>query len=116
MGNVIVELFNKSDMSIREFADAAGLKYSTAHDIVCGKANIENIGAGAFVRIAHVFGTTADALLSGLERQSAQLSPDEQKLVDAYRSCSAQGKTEMLDMAAYIQSRHPLNQAAQKTA
>ena len=101
MSNPVVQLFNDSGMSIREFATKADLKYSTAHDIVTGKANIENIGAGAFVRIARVFNTTADALISAsdLTDSSASLTPDERTLVDAFRNVKPWAKDMILAQA-----------------
>lgn len=113
MRNLIVELFNDSGMSIREFANRAELKYSTAHDIVTGKANIENIGAGAFVRIAKVLGTSADALITGCVNYAVvELStPQEQQLLDYWNSMDAQGRERLLEQAAFLAERHPLNQA-----
>ena len=111
MKNVIVDLFDRSGMSIREFATAADLKYSTAHDIVTGKANIENIGAGAFVRIARVFGTTADALISGMERR--QMPTDaEQHLLALFRSMDVNGRAALMEQAEFLSARHPLNTEA----
>jgi transcriptional regulator with XRE-family HTH domain len=99
MRNAIVELFEESGMSVREFATAADLKYSTAHDIVTGKANWENIGAGAFIRIAHVFNTTADALFDGMENDLASLTASERELVSLYRNMQPEQKTLLMDNA-----------------
>lgn len=99
MDNVIVKMFKESGMSIREFADAAGLKYSTAHDIVSGKSNIENIGVGAFIRIAHAFGTTADALANGVG--DASITPDEQRLLDAFRKMEPDRRQLVLALLDY---------------
>ena len=103
MNNAIVDRFLKSGLSVREFADKADLKYSTAHDIVKGKANIEKIGAGAFVRISHVLGTTADDLLNECMGVSSlgkvQVSEDEHELLTLYRSMSEDEKSLILDTA-----------------
>ena len=88
MGTVISELFDESGMSVQAFADAAGLKYGTAYDIARGVSKVENIGAGAFIRIAHVFGKTADELLSDIPVDDADsYSKDERELVDLFRKC-----------------------------
>ena len=99
MRNAIVKLFEESGMSIKEFASKADLKYSTAHDIVTGKANIENIGAGAFVRIARVFNTTADALLGSAE---LSLTPDEEELINVYRQMEPWERELVLDHAKMV--------------
>ena len=101
MGTVISELFEESGMSVQAFADKAGLKYGTAYDIAKGVSKVENIGAGAFVRIAHVFGKTADELLSDIPQlePSPDLSPDEQELVDCYRATIGFGKRVILNTA-----------------
>ena len=98
MDNAITKLFKESGMSIRDFATKAELKYSTAHDIVTGKANIENIGAGAFVRIARTLGTTADALLDSCS-QSQNICDDEWELVSFYRRMMDEDKKSFMNMA-----------------
>jgi len=94
MSTVISELFDESGMSVQAFADKAGLKYGTAYDIAKGVSKVENIGAGAFVRIARVFGKTADELLSDIppECLHENLSSDEQELLDAYRGTTDFGR------------------------
>lgn len=100
MGTVISELFDESGMSVQAFADKAGLKYGTAYDIAKGVSKVENIGAGAFVRIAHVFGKTADELLSDIPAEPFfDLSPDEKKLLDAYRKCSEGNRSTIRSLA-----------------
>ena len=91
MATVISELFDESGMSVQAFADKAGLKYGTAYDIAKGVSKVENIGAGAFVRIAHVFGKTADELLSDIpnDENSQTLSNEEWALISNYRRCSS---------------------------
>ena len=110
MDNTIVKLFCDSGMSIREFATRADLKYSTAHDIVTGKANPENIGAGAFVRIAKVLGTTADALAFGVIGDDEK-SPEESELLDLFRSMNAHGREQLMVFARGCAASYPLNQA-----
>ena len=85
MGTVISELFEESGMSVQAFADKAQLKYGTAYDIAKGISKVENIGAGAFVRIAHVFGMTADELIDGVPDPEQSLTDDEQELLEVYR-------------------------------
>lgn len=117
MENTIIKLFKESGMSVREFATKADLKYSTAHDIVTGKANIENVGAGAFVRIAHVLGTTADALLGAevdrKEKPSALLTASEKMLLSLYRSMDPVGRASLIEQAEFLSARHPLNTEAE---
>ena len=102
MENAIVRLFGDSGVSIREFADRAGLKYSTAHDIVTGKAKMENIGAGAFVRIAGVLNTTADALMSGVDDSDDM----EAELLALFRSMDENGRERLIEQAYFLASRH----------
>jgi len=104
MGNPIMRLFEESGMSVQEFASAADLKYSTAYDIVHGKANMENIGAGAFVRIARVFNTTADALLSSADVDSDGLWPDERELLSLYRKMEQSEQSLLIEVAQRFSS------------
>ena len=102
-GNAITALFKASGMSITDFAAKSGLKYATAHDIVSGKTKMENIGAGAFVRIAHALGTTADELLRGdVEATKSALKDDEAALLRYYRVSSSKGKAAILTAAEAI--------------
>ena len=54
-----------------------GIKYNTARDIVNGTTNIENIGAGTFVRIAHAFNMTADELIDEVDAYGESIPNDE---------------------------------------
>ena len=117
MENLIIKLFNESGMSIKEFATRADLKYSTAHDIVSGKANIENIGAGAFVRIAHVLNTTADALIGGQSPVDDDVElPDESELIALFRSMNARGREQLMVFARGCAASYPKNQASEMGA
>jgi len=98
MENKITELFTNSGMSIREFSDKTNIKYNTARDIVNGTTRIENIGAGAFVRIAHVFNMTADELL-GIVDVKGNEATDEQKIIDLYRSMTDSQRSALLAIA-----------------
>lgn len=99
MNNPVVELFNESGMTIREFSEKAGLKYGTARDIVKGVANIENVGAGAFVRIAKTLGTTADALMGATKDSVLPLSPAELELLSLFRRMGARERELLIDNA-----------------
>lgn len=98
MENKITELFTSSGMSIREFSDKTNIKYNTARDIVNGTTRIENIGAGAFVRIAHVFSMTADELLGLVDAKSGEAT-DEQEMIELYRSMSESQRSALLAIA-----------------
>ena len=70
--------------------------------------------------IAEKYGVTVDFLLqidSGAVTK-AQLPPsaEEQRLIRLFRATSQAGRREILEMAAFVQSRHPLNQGAEKSA
>lgn len=109
MGTVISELFEESGMSVQAFADKAGLKYGTAYDIAKGVSKVENIGAGAFVRIAHVFGKTADELLSDIPNRNEEstLSSDESLLVKYYREMDSFSKEFLLKKAESLKNVFP---------
>ena len=101
--NAITILFRASGMSIADFAAKSGLKYATAHDIISGKTNMENIGAGAFVRIAHALGTTADELLgSDVDETISAIKNDEAALLRYYRVSNSNGKAAILTTAEAI--------------
>ena len=106
MDNLIVKMFDESGMSIQEFANRAGLKYTTAHDIVTGKANPENIGTRTFKKIANVFNTTMDALSANMVDESqppAQppaLTPDEERLLELFRSMDKSDRAVLFQTAA----------------
>ena len=107
MSNLIVEKFEESGMSVSEFARRADLKYSTAHDIATGKANPENIGAGAFIRIAQVFGTTSDALSSAMfdfveEKEDKDTSADDEELLSIFHRMDDGQQTALLAVAYAI--------------
>ena len=111
MGTVISELFDESGMSVQAFADKAGLKYGTAYDIARGISKVENIGAGAFVRIAHVFGKTADELFSDMPiDNSICLTPDEQELVGLYRGIPDFGRRAVMNLARDFRENTPRDQ------
>ena len=113
MSNIVVEMFDASGMTIAEFARRADLKYSTAHDIVTGKANIENVGIGAFVRIARVFNTTADALMDDICKEEVDeaetLTDDERELLHAMRSMSTEGQRQLMIYARGLLATYPKN-------
>ena len=114
MDNLIVAMFNDSGMSIQEFANRAELKYSTAHDIVKGKTNVDNIGAGAFVRIAHALGTTADALAGCSVTYSVVSFDSDEKaeLNGIYDSLSPEGKKQLMTFARGCAATYPKNNEA----
>lgn len=105
MSTVISELFEESGMTVQAFADKTGLKYGTAYDIAKGVSKVENIGAGAFVRIAHVFGMTADDLLGDTLEHAKDvdselvLTDDERELIETMRSTDEQGKQAIMAVA-----------------
>ena len=106
MGTVISELFDESGMTVKEFSQKTGLKYGTAYDIARGVSKIENIGAGAFVRIAHVFGKTADELFDDIpfEEPPLELSQEEHDLVMAYRAMNEKYKDLILAMTIALKA------------
>ena len=111
MSNVIIDLFNASGMSVAEFARRADLKYSTAHDIVSGKSEIGNIGVGAFIRIARVFNTTADALAEDIETQPKQRETVDE-LVRIFESITPEGQLQLLIYARGVAVTYSKNNQA----
>ena len=101
MGTVISELFEESGMSVQAFADKTGLKYGTAYDIAKGVSKVENIGAGAFVRIAHAFGMTADELIGDRldDGVDSDLTEDETELVSMFRDMTGEKRDVLLKVA-----------------
>lgn len=111
MGTVISELFEESGMTVQDFANRAGLKYGTAYDIAKGVSKVENIGAGAFVRIAHVFGLTADDLIGSSQDlvqdagSDSILDDEERELINLFRSADEEGRHAITSVARAI-SKH----------
>lgn len=71
--------------------------------------------------IAEKYGVTVDYLLQitppkPTGKPAAALAPGERRLVDAYRAMSDEGRDKLLDYAAYLQSRHPLNTGVSRSA
>ena len=102
MENEITRLFTTSGMSIREFSNKTGIKYNTARDIVNGVTKVENIGAGSFVKIAHVFDMSADELLSRATSTTYSIvdldEANEQYLLELYRALDGDTQKLVLDL------------------
>lgn len=90
----IVEQTTKMNISGKELGNMLGLKKSPLTDWKNGKSNptLEQFG-----KMCEIFAISAEWLLTG--KEAAELSPEEQKLVDLYRVADTRGKRNIMRSA-----------------
>ena len=90
----IVEQTQKMDITGKELGNLLGLKKSPLTDWKNGKSNptLEQ-----FSKMCEIFAISPEWLLTG--KEAAELSPEEQEIVDCYRATNDQGKRTILTIA-----------------
>lgn len=77
--------------------------------------------------ISRKYGVTTDFLLdvkpsvsyatvNPSERPSSYLTDDERELLRSYRNMNESGRDELMEYAAYLKARHPLNESVSRSA
>lgn len=93
-------LLKERNMTIRQFADAAGVPYATLYDVVIGKRELGNMSARHVAAIARALNTSIDGLL---QNKPPELSAAESELIAAFRSLSPIGRRVLLNVAEQLQ-------------
>ena len=116
----IAEARNARGWTQEQLANALNTTQATIQRWESGKVDPQS---SRIVEISKALGITVSFLLGvdseGREtntQPSAALAPGERRLVDAYRAMSDEGRDKLLDYAAYLQSRHPLNTGVSRSA
>ena len=114
------ELAKKRGTNLKQVAEKCGIPPTTLYSISRGDTNFDNMGIGTAMKVADALGITVEELYTGEKfapnAPAAALAPGERQLVDAYRAMSDEGRDKLLDYAAYLQSRHPLNPGVSRSA
>lgn len=98
----IVEQTQKKNMTGKELGALLGLKKSPLTDWKNGKANptLEQFG-----KMCEIFAISAEWLLTG--KESKDLTPEEQLLVDTFRNCNPVGQQLIQEHAESIREKLP---------
>lgn len=96
------ELAKAKGTNIKRIAETCGIPASTLYAISSGETTFDNVGIGAFRKVAAELGMTSDELyanvtnvsymaisLDDAEEDKPSDSPDEQRLVELYRAMDA---------------------------
>ena len=94
MENKITRLFEELNVNISDCSRKAGIPYGTLYDIAKGKTPFERVNIGYVIKIAHVFGMTADELLGDIE-----LDPNRYELCKIYDEMSHTARRALLACA-----------------
>ena len=94
MENKITRLFEEQRINISDCSRKTGIPYGTLYDIAKGKTPFERVNIGYIIKIAHVFGMTADDLIG-----DAELDPDRYELCRIYDEMCSTGRRALLACA-----------------
>ena len=94
MENKITRLFEEQKVNISEVARKADIPYGTLYDIVKGNTPFEQVKISHVIKIAHVFGMTADDLIG-----DADLDADRYELCKIYDEMGINGRRALLACA-----------------
>ena len=90
----IAEITNKNGITGKELGEKLGLKKSPLTD---WKNKKSNPTLEQFAKMCEIFATTPEWLLTG--KEAAELSTEEQELVECYRQSNDQGKRTIMGIA-----------------
>ena len=109
----LIDLMEKSGTSGSELAEHVGVSKQSVSAWRNGKSciDVENIPA-----ICRFFGITIGELFGEARKKQDALAPDERRLLESYRSCSAEGKAEVMSFAEYQAVRRPKNEGVSRGA
>lgn len=82
MGTTLETTIKERGMTIRQFAQAAGVSYATVYDAVTGRRPLDGMHTCHAVAIAHALGMSVEELLND---EPPKLSADEAELLAVYR-------------------------------
>lgn len=99
--DLVEEMKVREGITYRDIAERFGIPEQTLHSSR-KREDMGRIGIDVFLKIAHGLGMTAEELYYGTEREAREqpaISPDEQTIVDGYRTADATQKRRMLSAA-----------------
>lgn len=91
---------SRSGATQREVADATNIAIGTLRRWEQG---VNEPDAESLVRLADLYGVTVGQLLGVPEDPAADLSPDEQRLLDLYRGADDRGRLAIMNVAKSMQ-------------
>ena len=94
MENKITRLFEEHKANISDVARRADIPYGTLYDIAKGKTPFERVSIGHVIKIAHVFGMTADELIGDTD-----LDEERYELIQIYDSLGTTGRRALVACA-----------------
>lgn len=97
IGYLIESMFGDN---LSEFSRVSGVPYGTVYGIAKGKAKRDNISVGAFMKIAHALGMTAEELYYGTPPQRPSYSDQRQSELNGhYESLNDDSKSDLVGFA-----------------
>lgn len=91
---------NHSGGNISEFSRESGVPYGALYDIVRGKSNIDKVGIGIFMKIAHTLGMTAEELYYGTPPEPPTYADSRQVALNGhYESLNDASKDDLVKFA-----------------
>lgn len=103
--DAIIRAMTSRKMSQAELSRQSGVSKSSLSRYLNG----DDIPASKLGAIAKALGVSVDDMM-GI-RNAAYLNPSEHNLIALFRSMDAVGREHLLENAAFLAERHPLNQA-----
>ena len=111
------ELARKKGTNIKKIAEKCGIPPTTLYAISRGDTNFGNVGIDTAIKVAGCLGMTVEELYTGRPSVTYAVvevdKTDEGELLGLYRAMSAEGKSRLMEQAAFLAERHPLNQASE---
>lgn len=105
------ELAKSKGTNIKKVAEMCNVPPTTLYAISDGKTNLDNVGIGTFIKVAHALDMTAEALMAEIggeihyaivefcDTDEKSANSDELELVKLYRSLQPEHKALLLDNA-----------------
>ena len=109
------ELARSRGTNLKQIAEKCNVPPSTLYAISRGDTNFDNIGISLFMKIADALGMQPEELYGREPEQvtkNGYENSEEYELLRIFRQMNAQGRERLLEQAAFLAERHPLNQAS----
>jgi len=99
--NCIKAALNDYGMSVADLSRESGVPYTTLNAMVTGSSKVDNMGITRFLKVAHVFGLTAEQLYyycdkdGGRAQKIKYADPRQAEINEVFESVTEQGKDVM---------------------
>jgi len=99
--NCIKAALNDYGMSVADLSRESGVPYTTLNAMVTGSSKVDNMGITRFLKVAHVFGMTAEQLYyycdkdGGRSQKIKYADPRQAEINEVFESVTEQGKDVM---------------------